>query len=99
MIEFFSDDTANPSSVKAELALWCSHFSDSSLPDTPQAAFDKADPLMFPNVRMMPIRVMVLLVTSHEAEWSLFRPSQGQGQAPGGDRFWSCPPDAEYSVV
>ena len=48
---------------------------------------------------MMPIRVMVLPVTSCEAEGSLFRPSRGQGRAPGGQVLALPAPDAEYSVV
>ena len=72
MIEFFKDDLTFPSSVKAELDLWHSHFRESScdLPDTPKAAFEHANPLVFPNVRRMLARVMVLPVTSCEAERS-----------------------------
>ena len=66
MIEFFKDDLTFPSSVKAELDLWRSYISESNcdLPDTPKAAFEHANPLVFHNVRRMLAHVMVLPVFS-----------------------------------
>ena len=70
MFEFFKDDLSSPSAAKAELELWRSHFSGKELPDTPQAAFKQANPLLFPNFRMMLAHIMILPVTSCEAERS-----------------------------
>ena len=64
MIEFFKDDLMFPSAAGAELELWRSHFVGKDLPDTPQAAFQQANPVTFPNVRKMLVGVMVLPVTS-----------------------------------
>ena len=54
----------------AELELWCSHFVGKDLPDTPRAAFQHANVVTFLNVRKMLVVVMVLPVTSCEAERS-----------------------------
>ena len=70
MLEFFQDDLSFPSAAEAELLLWRSHFRDKELPDTPQGAFQQASSLVFPNVRRMLTRVMILPVTSCEAERS-----------------------------
>ena len=51
----------------AELELWRSHFVGKDLPDTPQAAFQHANVVTFPNVRKVLVVVMVLPVTSCEA--------------------------------
>ena len=69
LVQFFSSIIAYPSAAKAELELWRSHFQGQDLlPETPQAALQHADPLAFPNVRTMLINVMVLPVTTCEAE-------------------------------
>ena len=70
MLDFFKDDLTFPSAAEAELELWRSHFDGKDLPDTPQAAFQYANPVLFPNIRKMLVRVMVLPVTSCEAERS-----------------------------
>ena len=70
MLEFFQDDLSFPSAAEAELLLWRSHFRDKELPDTPQGAFQQASSLVFPNVSRMLTRVMILPVTSCEAERS-----------------------------
>ena len=64
MLEFFQDDLSFPSAAEAELLLWRSHFRE------PQGAFQQASSLVFPNVRRMLTRVMILPVTSCEAERS-----------------------------
>ena len=48
----------------AELELWCSQFVGKGLPDTPQADFQHANTVTFPNVRKMLVGVKVLPVTS-----------------------------------
>ena len=59
------------SSAKAELEMWCTYFKDKEvLPDSPQSALEFANPMMFPNIRKMLIHIMVLPVTSCEAERS-----------------------------
>ena len=70
MIKFFKDDLVFPSAAGAELELWCAHFVGKDLPNTPQAAFQHANAVTFPNVRKMLVGVMVLPVTSCEAERS-----------------------------
>ena len=70
MIEFFKDDFMFPSAAGAELELWHSHFVGKDLPNTPQAPFQHANPVTFLNVRKMLVGVMVLPVTSCEAECS-----------------------------
>ena len=70
MLEFFQADITFHSAARAELELWRSHFSGKELPDTPEAALKHATPLVFPNIRMMLIYIMVLPVTSCEAERS-----------------------------
>ena len=68
IIAFFQDDITFTSAARTELELWRSHFSGQELPDTPLAALQHANPHLFPNVRKMLIRIMVLPVTSCEAE-------------------------------
>ena len=70
MIEFFKDDLVFPFAAGAELELWHSHFVGKDLHDTPQAAFQHANTVTFPNIRKMLVGAMVLLVTSCEAERS-----------------------------
>ena len=55
-----------PSAAGAGLELWHSHFVGKDLLYTPQAAFQWANPVTFPNVRKMLVGVMVLPVTSCE---------------------------------
>ncbi len=70
ILSFFQADIAFPSAARAELELWRAHFNGKELPETPQAALQHANPLVFPNVRMMLTCIMVLPVTSCEAERS-----------------------------
>ena len=51
-----------PSADGAEL--WRSHFVGKDLPDTPQADFQHANTVTFPNVRKMLVGVKVLPVKS-----------------------------------
>ena len=72
IVEFFSSsDLEYNSAAKAELHLWRAHFKEQEqLPDTPQSALKHATPMLFPNIRKMLICIMVLPVTSCEAERS-----------------------------
>ena len=70
IIEFFKDDLVFPSAAGDELELWRSHFAGKDLPDTPQAAFQHANTVTFPNVMKMLVGAMVLPATSCEAERS-----------------------------
>ena len=70
MLKFFEADVAFPSAARAELQLWRFHFIGKELPNTPKAALKHASPLVFPNIRMMLTYIMVLSVTSCEAERS-----------------------------
>jgi len=57
------------SSAKAESEMWHTYFKDKEvLPDSPQSALEFANPMIFPNIRKMLIHIMVLPVTSCEAE-------------------------------
>lgn len=67
-LEFFKDDLCFPSAGRAELEHWHSHFVGKELPETPQAAFEQANPLLFSNVRLMLACIVVLPVTSCEPE-------------------------------
>ena len=70
-LKFFSSDIDYLSTTRAELQLWCSHFKDREpLPDTPELSLKHATSMLFPNVRKMLICIMVLPVTSREAERS-----------------------------
>jgi len=69
VFDFFKEDVTFDSAVKVELQLWRTYFHDHvELPDTPQSSLKYASPLLFPNIRKMLIHVMVLPVTSCEAE-------------------------------
>ena len=71
IVEFFSSDLEYISAAKAELQLWRAHFKgQEQLPETPQSALKHATPMLFPNIRKMLICIMVLPVTSCEAERS-----------------------------
>ena len=73
LLDFFRSDINFVSAALAELQLWRAHFrdqEDTALPDTPQASLSHASPLLFPNVRKMLMHIMVLPVTSREAERS-----------------------------
>ena len=72
VLEFFSSDIEFKSTAKAELELWRSTFKDKELevPDTPQSALKHTSSILFPNIRKMLIHMMVLPVTSCEAERS-----------------------------
>ena len=70
VLEFFSSDIEFKSTAKAELELWRSNFKDKEIPDTPQSPLKHTSPVMFPNIRKMLIHMMVLPVTSCEAERS-----------------------------
>ena len=59
-----------PSLAVAELELWHSDIVGKDLLDIPQAAFQHANVVTFPNVRKMLIGVMVLPVTSRQDERS-----------------------------
>ena len=65
MREFLKDDLVFPSAAGAELGVHI--FVGKELPDTPQADFQHASAVTFPNVRKMLVGVMVLPVTSGEA--------------------------------
>ena len=69
MLEFLEVDCK--SSAKAELEMWHTYFKDKEvLPDSPQSALEFANPMILPNIRKMLIHIMVLPVTSCEAERS-----------------------------
>ena len=70
ILDFFKNDVSSPSAAKAELELWHSHLIGKELPNTPQTSFKQTYPLLFPNVRMILAHIMVLPVTSCEAERS-----------------------------
>ena len=51
--------------------MWHTHFKDKEkLPDSPQSSLIHANPMIFPNIRKMLIHIVVLPVTSCEAERS-----------------------------
>ena len=51
--------------------MWRTHFKEKEkLPDSPQSSLIHANPMIFPNIRKMLIHIMVLPVTSCEAERS-----------------------------
>ena len=56
------------SSAKAELEMWRTYFKDKEV--LPQSALEFANPMIFRNVRKMLIHIMVLPITSCEAEQS-----------------------------
>ena len=69
LLEFF--DIEYKSTVKTELQLWHTYFKEKeTLPDTPESSLVCTNPMIFPNIREMLIHVMVLPVTSCEAERS-----------------------------
>ena len=73
ILEFFSSDIEYLSTAKAELALWQAYFKDQEieeLPDTPELSLKHATPMLFPSIQKMLIHIMVLPVTSCEAERS-----------------------------
>ena len=57
MIEFFKDDLMFPSVARAELELWRSHFDGKDLPETPQAAFQQANPVKKESMERQPEKV------------------------------------------
>jgi len=71
MVEFFISDLEYISAAKAELQLWRPHFKgQEQFPETPQSLLKHAAPTLFLNIRKMLICIMVLPVTSCEAEKS-----------------------------
>ena len=69
ILDFF--DIQCKSLAKVELQMWRTHFKEKEkLPDSPQSSLIHANPLIFPNIRKMLIHIMVLPVTSCEAERS-----------------------------
>jgi len=66
MLEFLEIDCK--SSAKAELEMWRTYFKDKEV--LPQSALEFANPMIFRNVRKMLIHIMVLPITSCEAEQS-----------------------------
>ena len=59
------------SAAKAELQIWHADLKEKEVvPDSPQSSLLYAKPMIFPNIRKMLIHIMVLPVTSCEAEWS-----------------------------
>ena len=73
MEEFFKEDIHYASAFQAELRLWHSHFSSmemANLPNSPQEALKFAHEMAFPTIRAILFRMMVLPVTSCEAERS-----------------------------
>jgi len=71
ILEFFGSDIDSCSVAKAELDIWRSYFEGkTALPTTPKACLEHASPLLFPHIRKFLIRMMVIPVTSCEAERS-----------------------------
>ena len=70
LLEFFRSDIDSTSVAKAELDIWRSYFEGKTLPTTPKACLQHASPLLFPHIRKFLICMMVIPVTSCEAERS-----------------------------
>ena len=68
MIELSRDDMMFPSVARAKLELWHSYFVGKDLLDTPQAAFQQANPVTFSNNRKAFVTVMVLPIKFCETE-------------------------------
>ena len=73
MLDFFREHIPHVSTFEAELKLWYEQFKGrepSELPDTPQASLRYAHSMAFPTIRKILIQIMVLPVTTCEAERS-----------------------------
>lgn len=71
LLEFFNPECKTV--AKAELEIWRSNFKGQEkdlLPNSPESSLKFAKPMIFPNIRKMLVHVMVLPVTSCEAERS-----------------------------
>ena len=73
MFDFFQNDIPHRSTFEAELKLWYEQFKGkepSELPDTPQASLKYTHSMAFPTIRKILVHIMVLPVTTCEAERS-----------------------------